>query len=177
MIESVPISEIGIASKRDDRGAPALQEQDHDDDREDHRLDERLLHGVHGVARERDGVVDDLVGDAGRKRLLELLHRLADVVPRLERVGVRRLLHGEGDGGLEALVRVDCVVLRAELHARHVSDPRDAALRVALDDGVRELFGCLEAALRANAELIGGGIVVERRCADGAARHLEIVVA
>ena len=127
--------------QRDDRRAPALQEQHHDDHRENHRLEQRFLHRVHRGARERHGVENDLVGDARRELALQLLHRVADVVPGLERVGVRRLLHAQRHGGLEALVRVDRVVLRAELHARDVADARDASLRVALDDRVRELLG------------------------------------
>src|SRR5690606_5523767 len=108
---------------------------------------------------------------------LELLHRVADVRPRLQRVRVRRLLHAQRDGGLQVHVSVDRVVLRAELHARHVADPRDAALRGALDDRGGEFLGRLEPAVRADVELIRGRVVVERRRADRAAGDLDVVVA
>ena len=42
MTANVPISDTGMASDRDDRGPPGLQEQDDDDDDQEDRLEQGL---------------------------------------------------------------------------------------------------------------------------------------
>ena len=61
-----PISETGIATQRDDRRAPGLQEQDDHDDDEQHRFEQRLHDRIDGRLDELGRVVDDRVVDARR---------------------------------------------------------------------------------------------------------------
>src|SRR5258706_8226347 len=60
----------------DHRGAPALQEQEHDADHQEDRDEDGLDHLVDRFADEDGGVIDDLVAEAGRKILDQRFHRV-----------------------------------------------------------------------------------------------------
>ena len=64
-------------NERDDRRPPRLQEHDDDNHDEQDGLEKRFDDGMNGFAHVDRRVVDDAVFDAGWKRLLEPLHRLA----------------------------------------------------------------------------------------------------
>ena len=87
MNANVPTIETGTATQRDDRGAPGLQEQDHDEDDEQRSPRTASRSPLDRVPHEPRRVVDDVVVDARREmRLLHLGHRAAHVVRELERV-------------------------------------------------------------------------------------------
>jgi hypothetical protein len=113
---------------RADQGrAQALQEQVDDGDHEHQRFEQRVDDLVDRDAHEVVGVERDLVLDAGRKRGLELLHRLAN--RRRDLQPVRAGLLVDDDRGARRgvqLVVVD-VLPAADRHARHVSQAHDRA--------------------------------------------------
>ena len=74
---------------RNDRGTPALQEQEDDADHQQDRDEDRLDDLVDGFADEDGGVIDDLVSEAGRKILAQLLHRIDHFVIHGQRIGAR----------------------------------------------------------------------------------------
>ena len=59
-----------------DRGAPALQEQEHDADHQQNRDEDRLDYLVDRFADENGRIVDDLVVEAGRKVLAQRLYSI-----------------------------------------------------------------------------------------------------
>ena len=144
--------------ERDERRAPALQEDEHDEHDQPDGLGERdedlLDAGLHGRRR----VERDLVVHAGREVLLQLLHRRAHRRGDVERVRAGELEGRDDAGGLaveRALLRV---VERAHLDARDVAHAHERAVGVGAHDDVAELLGRDEAALRAHGvgELLPG---------------------
>src|SRR5581483_8779362 len=71
----------------DDRGAPALQEQEHDANHQEDRDKDGLDHLVDGLADKDGGIIDHLVVEAGRKRLAQRLHGVEHLMFDGERVG------------------------------------------------------------------------------------------
>ena len=69
MKKKVPTSDTGIATMRNDRGPPRLQEHDHDQHHQDDGLADGLDDGIDRLLDELGRVVDDGVFDARRKSL------------------------------------------------------------------------------------------------------------
>ena len=69
----------------DDRAAPAVQEQEHDQHGQQRALDDRLLDAVDALLDRLGRRVDDLHLDVGRQPILERGHRVADVAARSRR--------------------------------------------------------------------------------------------
>ena len=140
MTKNVPISDTGMASDRNDRGAPGLQEQDDDETTSTTASNKRLDHLVDRCLDELGRVVDDRIVEAGREVLLQLLHRRLDRGRGGQRVRARPLEDDEGGRGLVVEIGVDRVVLRAELDAGDVAHAHDRAVRLGAHDDVAELL-------------------------------------
>ena len=135
---------------RDQRGAPVLQEQEHDQDDQDHRLDER------------DGDLADAFGDGagGVERVLEAQirgearfeegHLLPHAVRDLQRVRAGRLEDRDRAAGLAVDAADLLVVQRPELDSGDVAQPDHRAVRVRADRNRPELRLGLKPPLRAN---------------------------
>jgi len=81
--------------QRNQRGADIAEEQKDDDDDKDESLAQRMQHALDAFADEHRGVVGDPVVDPFRKRKLELLENLSDLLSAVERVTARRLVDPE----------------------------------------------------------------------------------
>ena len=57
-----------------------------------------------------------------------------------ERVGSRELRDDDGNGRLSRHVGVDAVVLRAQLDASNIAEPRNPSLRVDFQNDLTKLF-------------------------------------
>ena len=112
-------------------------------------FEQRVDHRLDRLAHEHRRVVDDVVVEALREVLLQLLHRLADVAGELQRVGAGRLEDRNRDGVLvvEQAAQI-AYCLRAELDTRDVAQAHDLAVRARLDDDVAELLLVGQTALR-----------------------------
>ena len=117
--------------QRNERRPPVLEEDQHDDRHQDHRVAQGLEDLVDRLADEGRGVVDDLVVQPVREPLLELLHLGVDAVGGLEGVGAGKLKDRQRHRGLAVEGARLVVLLRAELDAGHVAQPDDA-------DGLRQ---------------------------------------
>ncbi len=159
---------------RDDRRAPSLQEQDDDDDDQRHGLEDGLDDLVDRLLDELGRVVDDVVVEARREPLPELLHGALDLGRGRQRVGAGQLEDAQGRGGAVVEIGVAQIVLGAELDAGDVADARDPAVGIGLDDDVLELAHVLEPAQRLDAELEGAG-VGHRQLIEAARRHLDVL--
>jgi hypothetical protein len=86
--------------ERDERGPPALQEdEDHQDDQHQ-GLEEGVLDFLDAFGHRQGGVQGHDVVEVRRKALLEFLHQLFGAVGRLDRVGARHLVEGDQGAGL-----------------------------------------------------------------------------
>ena len=94
----VPMMATGTATKRDDGRPPVLQEQEHDQGHENHRVAERLEDLADRFLDERRGVVDDGVFQALGEAPLEFLHLRADEIGRFQGVGAGQLVDRQGHG-------------------------------------------------------------------------------
>ena len=152
----VPISETGIATigtiavRQDCRNTIITRTT------RTHGLVDRRPHRVDGLRDELGRVVDDVVLQAFREILGQLLHRGDELVGGRERVRARPLEDQERHGGAFVEVAVGAVVLRAELDPADVGDACDAAVGVGLDDDPLEVVGVVEPALGLDVELEGG---------------------
>ena len=66
--------------QRNERGAPALQENENDDDDKHQRLDQRLLDFVHARRDGERSIQSDGVVKSGRKTFLRFRHELLGAV-------------------------------------------------------------------------------------------------
>ncbi len=76
--------------------------------------------GVDRLLNEVGRVVDDRIFETRREILGNVLHRVLDLLRRLDGVGTRQLENAEADGGLLVEIGVDTVVEAGKLDARHV---------------------------------------------------------
>ena len=192
MTPKVPIERDGHVDHRHQRRPPVLQEDQHDDEDQDERLEEGLVDFVDRFVDEDGGVVDDLVVDAfGEDACRELLHLRADGVGRFQGVGAGQLEDGQGDGGLAVEVAVDVVVSGPQLDALlgglaagfvdvladHVAEVDDLAVVAGLDDDVLELLLAAEPSLGLDDQLEGHrGAGGHGRLAEAPGRDLHVLL-
>ena len=133
---------------RDQRRAPALQEEEDHQRHQEHRLGEGLHDLDDRLLDERRGVIGHRPLHARRKRLLQLVHPRLEELADIERVGAvaqvdederRRLAVESGD-----LV----IVARGERHRGDVLDADQGAVVVGPEDHVAEFLRRREPALR-----------------------------
>ena len=103
-----------------DRSPPRLQEYDHDQHDQQHRLKNGADNGIHRLLDELRRVVDDVVFYARRKAHAEPLHRIDHRLRCGERVRARPLKERERDRRIAVEVGVRHIILRREFDARHV---------------------------------------------------------
>ena len=124
---------------RNDRGPPALQEDQHHDDDERHGLVDGLDQLMDGLCDELGRVVADVVVEPFREARLQLDHGVLDALGGRQRIRSGALRHQHRDRRLPQEEAVGGIVKRAELDPRHVAQPHDAAVLARLDDNVFEL--------------------------------------
>ena len=161
--------------ERNDRRAPALQEQVDDEEHEQHRLAERLQDFTDRHLDEARRVVRDRIGETFRETRRQLrdlgLDRLGDV----ERVRTGRQEDADERRRLAVDAADELVVLRAELDARDVGQPHGGAVGIRADDDLLELLGIREPAARGDRvdEVLP---LRRRRLADLACRELRVLL-
>ena len=104
----------GHRDRRNERGAEILQEEVHDEEHQDDRLEQRLHDLIDRDAHERRGVVgiDEL--QAGREERRQLVHRGVYRFGRLERIGAWCELDGEARRRMAVVLGVDRVAFGAQ---------------------------------------------------------------
>ena len=162
--------------KRDNRGAPGLQEQHDHHDHQHHRLEQGLDHRLDGASHEDGRVVDHLPGDVSREALGELGHLGTHLVRDLDRVCPRCLQDGDRHRGFVVEQGAQCVVGGAELDARHVLEARQLTLSPRPDDDVAELLHRREAPLGIDRQRKRRCDVLRRR-PDLAGGNLDVLIA
>ncbi len=161
---------------RDDRRAPALQEQVDDADHEDDGDADRLDDFVNRLAHEGGRIIDVDVVETRRETLLELRHLVPHLVLHLDHIRARRGDDPEGGGRMAVGISDRAIVGGPHLDAADIANAGNMPLRVRLDNDVAELFGCRQSPQRFDADLVGGARVVEdRRLVEGAGRHLGVL--
>lgn len=96
---------------RNDRGAPALQEDDDDEHDQQDRFHQRVLNGLDGGGDVFGRVVRNGPADAGREILLDCLHHIEQGLLGFQRVRARRLDDGETDTAFAAEIATDRIIL------------------------------------------------------------------
>jgi len=163
-------------NQRDHRGAPVLQEDQHDNRHQGHRVAERLEDLVDRLGDVGGGVVVDAVVEPLGKPLLEHRHLRLDPLGRGQGVRAGQLEYADAGRGVVVEIVGHVLALRAQLDAAHVAQARDLSLRPGLDHDVGELLRLGEPAQRAHRVLevhAGGG----RLLPDPAGRHLDVLLA
>src|SRR3546814_6660126 len=102
-----------LRDRRDNRGAPVLQKQEHHEEDEHERLDQGVHHLFYREAYERGGVVWKGNLDVGGEALGDRLHFGLDRVDRVERIGARSQLDAETGGRLAIVLGLEAVDFRA----------------------------------------------------------------
>ena len=138
---------------RDDRGAPGVEEQEHDNDRQPRTLDEGFLHAEHRVLDAHTRVLHDPQGHTRGERLLELRDPLADRVAHRRRAEARGLEDVDADGHLVVVMRRGARFLGRVAHVGQVAEPHDTALRLR-DGELLEIGRRVEPALQADGALV-----------------------
>ena len=152
MRKKVPTSDTGMATKRNDRRAPGLQEQDHHQHDQDDGFADGLDHRVDRLPDELRRIEENVVFDAGRKALRQLLHQIAHGLRGLKRIRAGALKNGERDRRIVIEIGVRRIILRRQFDLGDVLQPHHRARRL-LDDDRGELFGIGEPAERLHRDL------------------------
>ena len=113
---------------RNDRGPPALQENEHHEDDEDERFAERQQHVVHRRRDEARRVVVHRVFDALGKALRQFLHLDFDALLQLQRVRSGTLKHGHHDARLVAEEGGRRILQRPEFDPRDIAQAHDRSV-------------------------------------------------
>ena len=133
--------------QRNQRRTPILQKYQHDGGHQHDRVEQRLEHFADRFPDERSRVIDDLVVDAGRKAVTELLHALTHFSGHVEGVRSRQLIDRKRDGWL-LVERAGLIVgLGAHFDVRDILEMDESAAVVA-EDNVGELIGVSQSAER-----------------------------
>ena len=160
--------------RRDQRGAPVLQEDVHHHEDQHDGLQERLHDVLDGDLDEGRGVDRIDVADVGRELRRQARHRLLDGVHGRQRIGARRQLDGEARAGMAVVAAVEAVAVLPELDPRHVADCDGRAVALGLQDDLPELLGRLQASL-GDDHRIQLLVVRRRRVAKLAGGHLGVL--
>ena len=136
--------------QRNERGAPALKEDEDNDDHEAERFKQREHNLVNAGGDRLGGIERNAVGDAGRESGREFLHALVDGGRGLDGIGPGQLVDRHDAGGRLVVAAGDAVRLIAQFDARYVAEVQDGAIGVGAEDDVAELLGLDQAALRAH---------------------------
>ena len=155
---------------RDDRSAPGLQEQQHDDDHKARRLVDRLEHLIHRFGDELRRIVDDPVFHPRGEGFRQLGHGRFEAMGCVERIGAGLLEDSQRHGGAAVEIAVDAIVLGRELDPRDVAQPRHPPVGIGIDDDIGELPRLDEAAqgldIQLEVALIGHGRLVQHARSD-----------
>ena len=160
----------------DQRGAKALEEHEDDEEDQQHGLDERREHLLHGFRDEERGVVDDRVLHAGREALRQALHLGAHGLRDVERVRRRQRVDADARRLQPPELGETPVALGAELDACDVLQAQYRAVGARAHHDLLELLHGGEAAP-------GGERVLELlalgrgRLPDRARGHLLVLLA
>ena len=114
--------------QRNDGRAPGLQEQDHHQHDQHHRLEQRGDHGIDRVAHEHRRVVDRGPAHIRWKARRQLVHPGAHGVGNFEGVGARRLEDADGDRFLVVQLGAQRVVAGAEFDAGDIGEANHLAI-------------------------------------------------
>ena len=116
------------AERDHQRSPPIAEEQQQEDDDENGGFAQRADDGADGTANQPAAIVEDVDGDALRKRGLQFLQALADVTHELAGIGAAQAEHQPLDRFAMAIDRDRAIARqRADLNPRDVADPdRDA---------------------------------------------------
>ena len=160
--------------RRNHRVTDVLQEQEHYDEHEADRFDERVDHLLDGRLDEGRRVVGDLVAYARREELCQFVHLRPDALRRGHGIGGRRQLDADGRGRFAVQSGGEVVCFAADFNARDVAQPDRGAVRVGAQDDRTELLGRGELAANEDGR---GDLLVDgvRLRADAAGRDLRIL--
>ena len=118
-------------------------------------------------------VVDDVVLEAGRETLRQLVHRRLDVLRRRQSIRAGPLENAEPDRRVAVEIGVASNSRARQARPRDILEPHDGVRRL-LDDDVAEFLGLGEPAERLHGDLEGAGLV-DRRLIEHARRDLHVL--
>src|SRR5262249_34565116 len=143
----------GHGRRRNQHRAPVLQEQKDDDQNQDRRLDQSLVHfvnrGLHKDRRVEWHRISETLGKGARQNLHLRLHRVLDI----ERIGSRRLIDADAGSLLAVEVEILAISLGTKFDAADVAQPRDFAIAAGLDDHIFIFADIIEPPLKLDGEL------------------------
>ena len=114
--------------QRDQRCAPCLKEQEHNDDNQRQRLEEGMHHLVQGSA-DKVRIVDDfMILHIRREGLGCILQEFLDLRNAVHRIGIAGKLDSKPNGLLIVVLGYDRAALFARLNARHILETRIGAI-------------------------------------------------
>ena len=161
--------------QRDNRCAPALQEDEDDEHDEQQCLDEGVNHLFDGGIDVVRAVKDRLHLEPGRERLLRLRKHLAYLGKGNHRIRIRGEPDTETDGRVAVELRDDIVLPLARLDACHILQADERAVLARGDDDVAELLRRRQASLHLARKLFFLPILC-RHTADGSGRSLHVLL-
>ena len=161
--------------QRNDRSAPGLQEQDHNQHDERDRLEQRMHDCLDRLAHEDRGIVVRTPGQTRWKALRQLFHLRDHGIARCQRVCARRLKHAEDRSRGVVELAAYRIVAGAEIDVRHVGQAHDLAVRAGLEHDAAELLGRTQPALCVDRDQEVGA-ALDRLGAELAGRDLQVLL-
>ena len=138
--------------ERNDRRAPGLKKQHHDDDHESDGFQQRRDHGFNRAAHENRRVVNDRIINSRREFFLQLLHFGSHVVREIDCVRTGKLKNRDCRGRFVIEQAAQRILRRAEFDAGNVLEKNRLTLGASLDDDILEFLFRDQPALGVNRE-------------------------
>ncbi len=160
---------------RNDRRAPALQEQDDDQHHQHQRLDQRMFDRADRFGDIFGRVVIDRIFHPRREILRQRFQLRLHRIRRRQRVRSGQLEHADADRALVVEIAVEIIVERTEFDPRDIAQIGQPPLRIALDDDRTEFVRGRQPPLGLHAQFKGGAGGTIRRLADGPGGNLDIL--
>src|SRR5271167_1007635 len=149
----------GYGQQGNQRGAPTLKEEVHNDNDEDEGLDEGMDDLSYALSDGERCVQSNRIVEAGRELSLGSHHEIFGALSGLNGVGPRKLVNSHDRGWLAIQPALQIVNLSPKFNSSHVLQAYERAVRVGADDDLTELLHRNQAALRNDRE----GTLLPRR--------------
>ena len=154
--------------RRNERGPPVLQEEEHHQHHKQDCLDQRSQHLANGIADERRGVESNVIFEPWRKALRQPRQFDPHGLVHVQGIGRRQLAHADSDCLESAVPQLSAVIFGAQFGPPNIFHANQRSVAPGFENDVLKLRGLAQPADSPHADL--EHLVLRRRLLSHLAR-------